>query len=556
MSKFASIIYGVDEGASLELIRKQLGQIADQINANPIKIKFGVDANSVASVKTAIQSALATASTFSLGTDRGKTNETISQIKAIAAEMKNVQGLDVAKWSVFASTDGEDMRASIQYYKRGTQELITDTYSFVKASEDAAAELKHVGTTASDNLKKVSDAAAQAAKTAAKAEEATAQKFVDKVIKEEEAAIKATVKTYDAAEQAKVAAAQKAKDAAAKKAQEAAQAEIDAINRVAKAHLIASLKKQDDAIRAQEASKKASLNEAATAQKSGLVELQRREAAINRLTTAEKQLAIWGRTWSQMKSNPTIYGEYVRLTQQLQLMKSSGTATVQEMRDLAIRVSQFGASCRVAGVNAMSLGDKFKQSFSKFSVWLSASAILMSIIAQVRNVIRAVTELDKHIVDLQIATGKTRAETQALVSGYAELGRNLGATTVEVASAADTFLRQGKTLTETNTLLTNSIMLSKLGQIEAEEASKALTSAMKGYNVTVEDSIGIVDRFTAVDMVAAVSAGDIATAMAETAVSADIVGVSMDRLTGYIARVSEVTQDGAELIPTQVRQAA
>lgn len=165
-----------------------------------------------------------------------------------------------------------------------------------------------------------------------------------------------------------------------------------------------------------------------------------------------------------------------------------------------------------------------------------------------RDVYNNVVELDKALVNLQIASGKTREETKALIKEYAGLAKQLGATTVEVAEAADTWLRQGYSSSESTTLIKNSTMLAKLGQMEMADASRSLTSAMKGYNVVVEESIGIVDKFTAVDMEAAASAGDIATAMAETATSAKIAGVSMDKLIGYIATVKEVTQDGSESV--------
>ncbi len=91
-------------------------------------------------------------------------------------------------------------------------------------------------------------------------------------------------------------------------------------------------------------------------------------------------------------------------------------------------------------------------------------------------------------------------------------------------------------------------MLAKLGQLDTAEATKALTSAMKGYNVEVNDVTGIVDKLTAVDMEAAASAGYLATAMAQTATGARIAGVDMDRLIGYITSVGEVTQAGAESV--------
>ncbi len=161
-----------------------------------------------------------------------------------------------------------------------------------------------------------------------------------------------------------------------------------------------------------------------------------------------------------------------------------------------------------------------------------------------------VVKLDEAVTNLQIATGGTRKETQELIRQYSKLAQEIGATTLEVAEAADTWLRQGYSLKETNQLIKDTMMLSKLGQLNSSEAAKALTSAIKGYKVEVSEATSIVDKFTAVDMKAAISAGDIATAMAETAASAEVAGIAMDKLIGYISVVGEVTQDGAESVGT------
>lgn len=196
------------------------------------------------------------------------------------------------------------------------------------------------------------------------------------------------------------------------------------------------------------------------------------------------------------------------------------------------------------------LGNQIKDTFNSKLLQSFAYALVGLLTGALRKVYTNVVELDSAITDLQIATGKTREETTALVETYADLAKQLGATMTEVAEGADTWLRQGYSVEETTQLISDSMMLAKLGQLEAAEASKALTSAMKGYKVEVKDALSIVDKFTAVDMEAAVSAGDIATAMAETAASANVAGVSMDRLIGYISTVAEVTQDGAESVGT------
>lgn len=195
-------------------------------------------------------------------------------------------------------------------------------------------------------------------------------------------------------------------------------------------------------------------------------------------------------------------------------------------------------------------GQKMVKTFGS-RVRSALAGVMTAKLAQwLNDIYKNVVNLDKAMTNLQIASGKTREEVKELILAYSKLGRQLGATTSQVAESADTWLRQGHSVNDTNTLITNSMMLSKLGQLESAEAATALTSAMKGYNISVQDSIRIVDKWTAVDMIAAANAGDMATAMSQTATSAQIAGVSMDTLIGYIATVKEVTQDSAESVGT------
>lgn len=100
----------------------------------------------------------------------------------------------------------------------------------------------------------------------------------------------------------------------------------------------------------------------------------------------------------------------------------------------------------------------------------------------------------------------------------------------------------GFTAEQANTLIKDSMILSKVGQLESAEATKYLVSAMKGYDVAVKDTISIVDKLSKVDLISATSAGGLAEAMSRTANSARLAGVEMDKLIGYIATVAEVTQ--------------
>lgn len=209
-------------------------------------------------------------------------------------------------------------------------------------------------------------------------------------------------------------------------------------------------------------------------------------------------------------------------------------------------VAQLRADAKLAGVEVETLSQKMGKLFGQH--WDTAVVMLgINALRKVsKELVNNVADMDKAVVDLQIASGKSRSEVQGLMTGYSKLGKELGATTIEVAKSADTFLRQGKSFEESETLIRNSMMLSKLGQIDADTAATNLTSAMKGYKLSVEDSISVVDKLTAVDMAAAVSAGDISQALQNTSVSANVAGISLDRLIGYISVVGEVTQASGE----------
>ena len=246
-----------------------------------------------------------------------------------------------------------------------------------------------------------------------------------------------------------------------------------------------------------------------------------------------------------LKNTPQLAAQLEELNRQLAGGTFTGTEADAQNRFIALT-----NQIRQAGGEAETLGQKIRRIFGeKLGYGIIASAAMMARRA-LREVYNNVVELDNAVVNLQIATGKNREATKELVDTYSDLGRELGATTKEVANAADTWLRQGYNIEDTNELIKQSTMLSKLGQMESAEASTALTSSLKGYQLAASDAASVVDKLTAVDMEAAASAGDIATAMSECANSARIAGVDMNTLIGYLTTVKEVTQDGSESVGT------
>lgn len=190
--------------------------------------------------------------------------------------------------------------------------------------------------------------------------------------------------------------------------------------------------------------------------------------------------------------------------------------------------------------SAQSMGKTLKKSLQIGSAATVAATAMREINKAAQEVVESIKEIDEAITNLRLATGESYDTIAGLMTQYNELGKSIGASTTEVAESADAWLRQGHTIEETNTLIRDSMILSKVSSLQSAEATEYLTTIMKNYGVAIEDVISIVDKLTSVDLVSATDAGGLAEAMSRTATVADEVGVSMDELIGYSAVLGEM----------------
>lgn len=172
----------------------------------------------------------------------------------------------------------------------------------------------------------------------------------------------------------------------------------------------------------------------------------------------------------------------------------------------------------------------------------------------IKQVYENVKIYDEAALNLQMASGKTREEVNSLIVSYTDMSKALGATVAEMSGSAESWLRQGYTLKETNDLIEASLVQSKLGQLNSAESVKYLSSALDGYKIQAEEALSVIDKMSAVDYEAAVSLGGLAEAMAETSNSARIAGVSIDKLLGYEAVIGEATQNSMSSVGSSLNQ--
>lgn len=275
--------------------------------------------------------------------------------------------------------------------------------------------------------------------------------------------------------------------------------------------------------------------------------LEEKNAANNTKLQANKNLFGTNlNTW--MNKNTSAAKVFAEKLAEIKSKLASADATEfthleNEFKAIQAEATQMG----LTGSNAV------KAMKSEFDRAVTSVVSLTAAFQAFKRMVSTARELDDSLFNLQVATGKTREETKGLLDTYNQMADELGATTEQVAEAANDWLRTGRSLDETNELIRSSMILSKVGMIDTGDATQYLVSALNGYKLSAESALEVISKLSNVDMNAAVSAGGIAEAMSRTATSADQAGVSIDRLIGMIATMKDVSQASDERVGTAIK---
>jgi len=97
-------------------------------------------------------------------------------------------------------------------------------------------------------------------------------------------------------------------------------------------------------------------------------------------------------------------------------------------------------------------------------------------------------------------------------------------------------------------MLASSTRMSKLGNLEAADATDKLIAVTNAYNISAKDSMRIVDVLIALDNKFATSTSEIAAAMQKSASMSKLAGVSYQDLASYITVISATTRQSGETI--------
>lgn len=201
-----------------------------------------------------------------------------------------------------------------------------------------------------------------------------------------------------------------------------------------------------------------------------------------------------------------------------------------------------------------SLGGSVKEAFSSM---YNISNLLQDVMYKMFEAGKKATETVKEFNDIKtnlaMATNADSDYIDNLMNDYNSLAQELGSLTSSVAESADSWLRQGRSMADTNSLIKDSLVLSKDAELSSSDASEILTATLNGFQLAADQASRVNDILTSIDLESASGADSIGTALMKVASQANNAGVSLEKTSAIIATIKDVTQDSDESIGTALK---
>jgi TP901 family phage tail tape measure protein len=231
-----------------------------------------------------------------------------------------------------------------------------------------------------------------------------------------------------------------------------------------------------------------------------------------------------------------------------QINQAYSEGNIKRVRELNDQLDIQKASVKHVHSAWNSWTESMKMNMKMMLMSMTNMGLIFGTLNQLKQGIQYITDLNKEMTNIQIVTGFDTGTIGQLAIDYNDLGKELGATTIEVAKSSTEWFRQGKTIAETQELIRGSMMMSKLANMDSAQATEYLTSIINGFKLEATDVEDVLSKLVALDNAYATSVSEISSAMQRSSVSAQQAGVSLEELASMITVVSDVTRRAPESI--------
>lgn len=186
------------------------------------------------------------------------------------------------------------------------------------------------------------------------------------------------------------------------------------------------------------------------------------------------------------------------------------------------------------------LGDKI----GDLSQWAIAKVSVEQIFEVFRQGLTVVRELDTAMTELKKTSSGSAQDYERFLEDSNQTAKEIGTTTTQLTNSAADWSRLGYSLEDSKTMAKNSSILLNVSEYDnINDATEALISTMKAFNVEAEDSMTLIDKMNLVGNNYAISTDGISDALMRSSSALVAANNDIDESIALITTANEIEQD-------------
>ena len=166
----------------------------------------------------------------------------------------------------------------------------------------------------------------------------------------------------------------------------------------------------------------------------------------------------------------------------------------------------------------------------------------------IRGAYETVKKLDAAMTETAVVTDFSVGDMWEQLPQYTTMAKKLGATTEGAYRTAALYYQQGLDTAEAMQLSTETMKMARVAGMEYAAATKAMTSALRGFNMELSDMSAqrVNDVYSELAKITATDTQQLATAMTKTASIAYSANMEFENVSAFLAQILETTQEAPE----------
>lgn len=267
----------------------------------------------------------------------------------------------------------------------------------------------------------------------------------------------------------------------------------------------------------------------------------------------------WARTERQIQTLTARVKEYMATnTKASSKYKSqfegllSGLSTAEMNKDAeAVRrlTSNFQilrSQIKAAGDQGKTFGQTIVDNIKKFSSWMSLTSVVMRAWRSLKQMVTTVRELNTAMTAVIRVTQGTDSAYRKFFENAIKNAKELKMDLVDLINQSAEWAKRGYSLEEAGSLAKASGIYSVVADIDNATAVQHLTTVMKTYNMTVEESMDVTDKLDNIANRYAVTAGDLGEILSHSISSMQVAGNSLDQAIAMGTAIAQITGNANE----------